>query len=145
MLTLALGIGVNTAIFSVVDGVLLKPLAYREPERLVTILHESQGAVSPADFLDWRVQSRSFESMAAAEAWGGILAGERAESIPGIRFGEGMFEVLGVPPLLGRTFQADDFTQANSRVVVLGHSLWVRRFGSDPTIVGQPIQLSGRE
>src|SRR5262247_1313675 len=89
VLTLALGIGANTAIFSVVNGVLLKPLAYREPERIVTILHNGWDPVAPADFLDWQRQSHSFERMAAAEAWGGTLTGgDQPEAIAGIRMGE---------------------------------------------------------
>jgi len=144
VLTLALGIGANSAIFSVVNGVLLKPLTYHEPERLVTLLHGGRGAVAPADFLDWRAQSRSFENMAAAEFWGGILtSGDRPEDISGIRFGEGMFQLLGVQPLLGRTFQADDFKPGNPRVLVLGHALWQRRFGGDPNVVGQSLTFSG--
>ena len=144
VLTLALGIGANTAIFSVINGVLLKPLAYQEPERLVTILHNGRSPVAPADFLDWRAQGQSFETMAAAEAWGGTLTGDdRSEAVFGIRFGEGMFDLLGVQPLVGRTFQADDFKPGNHRVLVLGYPLWKRRFGGDPNIVGRSITLSG--
>src|SRR5438552_1091029 len=83
-LTLALGIGANTAIFSVISGVLLKPLSYRESDRIVTVLHDGRYPVSPADFLDWQAQNQSFERMAAAEAWGGTLTGgERPEAITG--------------------------------------------------------------
>src|SRR5579859_6139797 len=97
VLTLGLGIGANTAIFSVVNGVLLRPLAYKEPDRIVTILQEGRNPVSPADFLDWREQSRSFERMACAEAWGGTLTGgDRPEAIAGIRMGEGLMELFGV-------------------------------------------------
>src|SRR5213595_490468 len=86
VLTLALGIGANTAIFSVVNAVLLRPLAYKEPGRIVTLSHGGWSPVAPADFLDWRAQSQSFEIMAATEAWGGTLnGGERPEAIPGIR------------------------------------------------------------
>src|SRR2546425_6696947 len=140
VLTLALGIGANTAIFSVVNGVLLKPLAYDRPEHVVAILHSGRYPVAPADFLDWRAQSRSFERMAAAEAWGGTLpGGDRPEAILGIRFGEGMFQILGVEPLVGRTFQAGDFKPGNDRVLVLGYPVWQRRFGGDPNIAGQSI------
>src|SRR5437899_23007 len=143
VLTLALGIGANTAIYSVINGVLFKPLAYREPEHIVTILHQGMYPVAPADFLDWRAQSQSFERLAAAEAWGGTLtSGDEPETIPGIRFGEGMFETLGVQPLVGRTFQADDFKSGN-QVLVLGYSLWQRRFGGDPSIVGRSVTLNG--
>src|SRR6266542_1982789 len=87
VLTLALGIGANTAIFSVVNAVLLRPLAYQEPERLVSILYNGRSPVAPADFLDWRAQGKSFETMAAAEAWGGTLTGDdRPEAVFGIRF-----------------------------------------------------------
>src|SRR5688572_6677820 len=75
VLTLALGIGANTAIFSVVNAVLLRPLPYNDPGQLVTLLHDGRYPVAPADFLDWRAQSRCFEKMAAAEAWGGTLTG----------------------------------------------------------------------
>src|SRR5215510_13562491 len=92
VLTLALGVGANTAIFSVINGVLLRPLSYHEPERIVTLLNFGRGPVSPANFLDLRATSQSFEQMAAAEAWGGTLAGaDRPESISGLRMGEGLF------------------------------------------------------
>src|SRR5438034_10984898 len=144
VLTLALGVGANTAIFSVVSAVLRKPLAYGEPERIVTILHHGWNPAAPADFLDWRAQSRSFERMAAAEAWGGTLTGgDRPEAIPGIRLGEGMFQILGVEPLVGRTFQAEDFKPGNDRVLVLGYPVWQRRFGGDPNIAGQSITMNG--
>src|SRR5262245_41492355 len=109
MLTLSLGIGANTAIFSVVNGVLLRPLAYHEPERIVTLLQSGRSPVAPADFLDFRASSQSFTEMAAAEAWGGTLIGsDRAEAISGLRMGEGLFGLLGEPPLLGRVLQSDD-------------------------------------
>lgn len=74
-------------------------------------------------------QSRSFEKMAAAESWGGVLTGgDRTEDVPGIRFAEGIFELLGVQPMIGRTFQSDDFKPGTRRTLVLGHSLWQRRF-----------------
>lgn len=144
VLTLALGIGANSAIFSVVNGVLLKPLAYHEPQRLVTLLHEGKWPVAPADFLDWRAQNHSFEKMAAAEWWGATLTGtERAEAVPGIRFGEGMFELLGVAPLFGRTFQPQDFKPDATRVLVLGYGLWQRRFGGDKNILRRSVRLGG--
>src|SRR5262249_34769031 len=138
VLTLALGIGANTAIFSVVHGVLLKPLAYRDPERLVTVLHEGRNPVAPANFLDWRKQSQSFVGMAAAEAWGGTLTGaNQPETIPALRLADGLFDLLGVQPLLGRTFRADDFQPGNDHVVVLSYPLWHRRFGANPNVIGQ--------
>ena len=144
VVTLALGIGANTAIFSVVNGVLLRPLAYHEPEQIMTLLNEGQFPVSPANFLDVRSNSKSFAQMAAAEAWGGTLAGnDRPESLSGLRMGEGLFPLLGVPPLLGRTLQADDYEPGKDHVLVLSHKLWQREFGGDPQIVGRQVMLSG--
>jgi len=144
VLTLALGIGANTAIFSVVNGVLLRPLAYHESEQIVTLSHDGQHPVSPANFLDFRANSQSFERMAAAEAWGGTLAGnDRPEAISGLRMGEGLFQLLGEQPLLGRTLQAEDFQPGKDHVLVLSHKLWQRAFGGDPKIVGRQISLSG--
>ena len=101
---LALGIGANTAIFSVVNSVLLRPLAYTEPQEIVTILHEGQRPVSPANFLDLRGNNRSFSHVAAAELWGGALTGgDKPEEITGLRMGPGLFDLLGVAPALGRT------------------------------------------
>jgi putative ABC transport system permease protein len=144
ILTLGLGIGANTAIFSVVNGVLLRPLAYQEPERIVTLLNNGQGPVSPANFLDFQANSHSFAQMAAAEAWGAALTGaERPEQLSGLRMGEGLFGMLGVQPLLGRTLQSEDYRPGKDRVVVLGHKLWQRAFGGDPNIVGRQLTLSG--
>ncbi|MDX2033828.1 MAG: ABC transporter permease [Blastocatellia bacterium] len=144
VITLALGIGANTAIFSVVNGVLLRPLAYREPARIVTLLHEGERPISPANFLDLRANSRSFEQMAAAESWGGALTGtDRPEQISGLRMGEGLFDMLGVPSLLGRTLQPDDYAPGRDRVLVLGHKLWQRVFGGDADIIGRQVRLNG--
>jgi len=144
VLTLGLGIGANTAIFSVVNGVLLRPLAYHEPEQIVTLLNYGRGPVSPANFLDFRSGSQSFTQMAAAEAWGATLAGaDRAESIGGLRMGEGLFDLLGEQPLLGRTLQSEDYQSGKDHVLVLSHKLWQRAFGGDPNIIGRHITLSG--
>ena len=144
IVTLALGIGANTAIFSVVNGVLLRPLAYREPDRIVTLLHAGRSPISPANFLDLQAGSRSFERIAAAEAWGGALTDiERPEQIAGLRMGEGLFEMLGVPPLLGRTLQPEDYAPGGGRVLVLSHKLWQRVFGGDAGVIGRRIRLSG--
>ncbi len=144
VLTLALGIGANTAIFSVVNGVLLRPLAYHEPEQIVTLLHEGRSPVSPANFLDFRSSSQSFAQMAAAEVWGGTLAGaDRPEVISGLRMGDGLFEMLGVRPLLGRALQAEDFQPGKDRVLVLSHKLWQRAFGGNQSIIGRQLKLSG--
>jgi hypothetical protein len=144
VVTLALGIGANTAIFSVVNAVLLRPLNYREPERIVTVLQEGRHPVSPANFMDLKAGGRSFDGVAAAEAWGGTLqGGDRPELVAGLRMGEGLFTLLGVPPLVGRTFQADDYGAGRDRVLVLSHELWQRKFGGDASVVGRQLQLSG--
>jgi putative ABC transport system permease protein len=144
VLTLALGIGANTAIFSVVNGVLLRPLPYHEPERIVTLLNDGRFPVSPANFLDFRANSQSFAQMAAAEAWGGALTGnDRPEQLGGLRMGEGLFAMLGTRALLGRTLQTDDYQPGKDHVLVLSHKLWQRAFGGDPNIIGQNITLSG--
>ncbi|MBI3426659.1 MAG: ABC transporter permease [Acidobacteria bacterium] len=144
VVTLALGIGANTAIFSVVNGVLLRPLNYREPERLVTLLHEGRGPVAPANFLDFRAHGQSFAQMAAAEAWGGALTGnDRPEQLSGLRMGEGLFDMLGVPALLGRTLQAEDFQPGQEHVLLLSHKLWQRVFGGVADVVGKQVRLSG--
>ncbi len=143
VITLALGIGANTAIFSVVNGVLLRPLAYQEPAQIMTLLQEGRGPVSPANFLDFRTSSQSFTQMTVAEAWGGTLAGkDRPESLAGLRMGEGLFELLGVSPLLGRTLQAEDYEPGKDHVLVLSHKLWQRAFGGDPQIVGRQLMLN---
>jgi predicted permease len=143
VITLALGIGANTAIFSVVNGVLLRPLAYREPGDLVTILKDGRGPIAPANFLDVRADSKSFERLSAAEAWSGTLTHDRPEVVSGLRMGEDLFDLLGVPPLLGRALQAEDFRPGSGRVLVLSHKLWQRAFGGDAGVVGRQILLTG--
>ncbi len=144
ILALALGIGANTAIFSVVNSVLLRPLAYADPSRLVVILHEGKLPVSPADYLDWRKQSRSFEQIAAAQSGGATLTGgDRAEQLTGMQVSANLFDTLGVPALRGRTFDASEDQPASKHVVVLSYPLWQRRFGGDPGIVGRDIVLNG--
>jgi putative ABC transport system permease protein len=143
VLTLALGIGANTAIFSVVNGVLLRPLAYHEPENIVTLLQEGRGPVSPANFLDFRANTRSFAQVTAAEAWGGTLtSNDRPEMVGGLRMGQDLFTLLGVPPLLGRTLQAEDYQPGKDHVLVLSHKLWQRTFGGDPQVIGRQVNLN---
>jgi predicted permease len=141
---LALGIGANTAIFSVVNGVLLRPLAYGDPDRLVVILHDGDSPVSPDDYLDWRRQSRSFEQMGAAQVWNAPLTGrDDAEVLAGMQVSPNIFSLLGVPALRGRTFEAGDDQPGHGHVAVLSYQLWQRRFGGDPKIVGQQVTLNG--
>ncbi|HET8547337.1 MAG TPA: ABC transporter permease [Bryobacteraceae bacterium] len=144
ILTLALGIGANSAIFSVVNGVLLKPLPYRDPDRLVTLLFPGQGPIAPADLIAYRQQTRSFETIEGAVGWTATLTGrDRPEHIPGLQISEGTFRMLGTQAMHGRTPLANEFQPGHDRVVVLSHQLWLRRFGGDRAIVGQSITLNG--
>ncbi|MFL6254126.1 MAG: ABC transporter permease [Pyrinomonadaceae bacterium] len=144
VLTLALGIGANTAIFSVVNAVLLRPLPYRDPARLVTVLHDGWKPVAPANFLDWREQSSSFESIAAAQLWSLTLTGrERPEQLEVLQTSAEMFRVLGVDAALGRTFVAGEDQPGREHVVVLSHGFWQRRFGGGTDAVGRQVMLDG--
>ena len=147
---LALGTGANTAIFTVVNGVLLRPLDYAEPERLALLLETNaakgwdQFAVSPANFLDWREQSRAFESMAAFDSTSLALTGRgEPERLRALRASADFFTVLGVPPLLGRSFVQEEDRPGTAGVAVLTYGLWQRRFGSDPAVIGQVLNLGG--
>jgi predicted permease len=147
--TLALGIGANTAIFSVVNGVLLKPLPYPEPERLVRVFQSitvlPKAPMSPADFRDYREQNTSFESIAGYFRQDLELAQEeRAERLMGMRASSGYFRTLGLQPALGREFTREEEVPDDSAVVILSHGLWLRSFGGDPNIVGKTIRLSGK-
>ena len=147
ILALALGIGATTAIFTVVDSVLLRPLPYKEPARLVVALHgaEATGPVSPADYLDFQREARSFQKLGAARAWSGTLgSGERPEIVPGLRVTAELFDVLGVPALIGRTFVAGDDSPGQEQILVLSYGLWQRRFGGDRSIVGREISIDSR-
>src|SRR5262247_2633224 len=150
-LTLALGIGANTAIFSVVNGVLLKPLPYPEPERLVRvfqnimIMSSPKAPMSPADFRDFREQNTTFETIAGYFRQDLELAQEdRAERLMGMRASSGYFRTLGFQPILGREFARAEEIPDESAVVILSYGLWRRRFDGDPAIVGKTIRLSGK-
>ena len=145
-LALTLGVGATTALFAVLWAVLLRPLPYRSPDRLVTILHGDavSAPVSPADYLDFRQQSHSFAGMAAAQSWGANLASDgRAERIPALQVTGTLFDVLGVGAEMGRAIHAGDDEAGRSHVVVISHGLWTRRFGADVGIVGRRVQLNG--
>ena len=146
--TLALGIGANAAIFTLVRGVLLRPLPFPEPAALVSIreAHEKYGSMvaSPPNYLDFKAQSRSFQSMGAFATSSLVLSGAgEAEQLAGTFVTSGFFESLGVRPLQGRTLERAETEPPSTRVVVLGHGVWARRFGSDPAIVGRSIRLNG--
>src|SRR5215471_8551297 len=146
VLTLALGIGANTAIFSVVNAALLRPLPFAEPGRLVFLWNRDvdgqPNPLGPGRMLDFTRQATSFEGMAALAHISYTLTGAGdAESIQGASVASPFFDVLGARPLLGDTFHAG---RADPSAVVLGYGLWTRRFGADPSIVGRTITLNGR-
>ena len=149
VLTLALGIGANTAIFSAVNAVLLRPLPYGEPQRLVTIEHlypslELEAPVSAPGFLDYQRKSRSFESMAVQTGWQAILTGvDDPVRMRGQRVTGQFFSTLRVPALLGRTLQPGEDSPGRERVAVLSYEAWRRIFGGAPDIVGRSLALNG--
>ena len=141
---LAIGIGANTAIFSVVNSVLLRPLAYQDPGRLVVVLHGGSFPVSPPDFLDWQRQTRSFQQMAAAQSTSATVTGrDKAEQLRALQVSPNMFSLLGVQPVQGRAFQDGEDQPGRDHVAILSHQLWQRRFGGDPGIVGESLTLNG--
>jgi putative ABC transport system permease protein len=144
--TLALGIGANSAIFSVVNAVLLKPLPFSEPDLLVMVAQTWEGRFtriySPQNFLDLAAQARSFESLAAIDGGGVTLTGRGAPArIEGAGVSANFFDLLRVRPILGRGFLAGENETGKHKVAVLEHRLWRERFASDPGVVGQTIQL----
>jgi putative ABC transport system permease protein len=151
VLTLALGIGANSAIFSVVDTVLLRPLPFKEPNQIVMAwaryLNDSgdKGVHSFPDYVDLRDQSQSFSGMAAYTRAAGTLAqADDAQALEGVAITPEIFDILGVPPLLGRGFTQEEAKDQGERVIVLTYPLWQRAFGADPKILGQQIIISGR-
>lgn len=148
VLTLALGIGANTAIFSAVNAVLLRPLPFEEPNELVRVysLHEGDlWTASPPDFVDWREMNRSFERMAAWYPQSTTFSGEdvAARRIPGARVSVSLLPTLGINPVLGRGFTSKESVPGQERVVLLSHGLWQSRFGGDPQAIGRSITLDG--
>jgi putative ABC transport system permease protein len=149
-LTLALGIGANTAIFSVVNAVLLRPLPYSEPERLVQAWVTNPKAtrwgdwVSHQDFLDWRELNTVFDEIGACRTWAFNLTGsDFPEALSGAYVSASLFKVLGVKSILGRTFLDQEDRPGSNRVAVISHGLWQRRFGADPDMIGKTIQVDG--
>jgi putative ABC transport system permease protein len=150
VLTLALGIGANTAIFSLVNAVLLKPLPFDRPEQLVTLdhfypsLNNLEAGFAVPSYHEIRDHTRVFESFAVTTGWNANLtAGGDPEKINGAVATAEFFKVFGVAPLVGRTFAAGEDTAGREHVVVLGYGLWQRRFGSDPKVLGRKIVLNG--
>jgi putative ABC transport system permease protein len=141
---LALGIGAATVIFGAVDAVLLRPLPYAEPDRLVVALHYGHGPVAPATYAAIRSQATSFDAVGVAEYWRPNLAGDGpAESVRGLRLTAATLEMIGARPVLGRLFTAEEEETGRERVLLLGHGLWQRRFGGDPGVLGRAVRLDG--
>ena len=151
VLTLALGIGANTAIFSVVNSVLLRPLPYPNAERLMTIWEDHRARngpvnewTSPTGFEDWRDQAKSFDHVVALQDWQPTLTGQGdPEQLVGALVSHDTFAMLGVTPALGRSFRPEEDQRGVESVVIISHGLWRRRFGADPSLVGKKISLNG--
>jgi predicted permease len=151
VITLGLGVGANTVIFSFFNGILLRPLPFQQPERLVLLdeIATSRGGaslgVSLQNYLDWRAQNRVFSDLGVYQDITFTLTGAGdAEELPGTFTSYRLFELLGVAPQLGRTFTPEEMQPACHRVVILSHGLWQRRFGGDPKILGRAITLVDR-
>ncbi len=150
VLCLALGIGINTTIFSAVSAMLIRPFPYHEPEQLVA-LHETQikqgtewNPISAQNYADWRERSRAFEEMSAFQRRSfNFSTEEQPERLAGARVSHTLFSLLGIKPLLGRDFRAEEDAPGRTRVVILGHGLWQRRFASDPNVIGKTLLLDG--
>jgi putative ABC transport system permease protein len=153
VITLALGIGANTAIFSVVNGVLLRPLPFHDADQLMRIWHTppqssfpgmTTFSVSPANFLDWQAQNHVFSGMAIYGYRGFTLTGgDKAEQVDASAVSAGFFSTLGVQPLLGRVFSAEEDQPGHANVVVLSHRFWQEHLGSNRGVVGHEITLDG--
>ncbi len=149
ILTLALGIGANTAIFSFVDGVLLKPIPYERPDEIVWIWEKppdgERNGISAMNYLDWHAKSQSFQLMAAMTGGSLTLSGvNEPQQLRASRVSAGYFDIFGVKPALGRTFAAGEDEPGKEQVVVLSHKLWESRFGADTGIIGRSILLNGK-
>ena len=151
MLTLALGSGANTAIFSVVNAVLLSPLPYGAPERLVALFAKSeqrnlsQRPLSYPNFQDWRAQNQSFEHLAAVRGESFSLTDKgEPERVNGVRVSTNILSLLGVKPALGRDFLPEEAEPGKATVALIGYGLWQRRYAGDPHILGQAVTLEGR-
>jgi predicted permease len=150
VLTLALGIGATTAIFSVMNAVMFRPLPYPEADRLVYVGQQYRSGLAGSGepkFLFWREQSRSFEALACYSGFGGaggnLAGGAEAEHVRGVRVSEDFFRALGVYPVLGRAFTREEDTAGGARVAILSDGLWQRSFGKDEGLIGKTVTLNG--
>jgi predicted permease len=149
-LTLALGIGANTAIYTIIDAVLLHPIPFAEPDRLVAIYQKTprseRNSIPYLNLLDWQKQTQTFESIAGWRSDGFALSGRGdPEELNGMMVSENFFSVLRIQPLLGRTFTKDEDERGGRRVVLLGEDFWRRRFAADRNMIGQNLTLEGQD
>ncbi len=150
VLTLAIGIGANTAIFSIVNGVLLQPLPYPRPEQLVVVSRTAPRfdhpvPVSGPNFLDWRTRARQFQFLAGFDGRGfTVMFGNEPENILGAAVSPNFLSVLQVAPILGRNFLEPEEHTGNDHVAVITHSFWKERLGGDPGWIGRPLTLNGQ-
>ena len=152
LLTLGLGIGANTAIFSIVNTLLLRPLPYGNPERIVMIWQDytkrtgrEREWTSPDTFFDWRAQNQVFEGISALDGWLPTIIAEQPEQLAGARVNYNMFSILGVQPSLGRNFTKEEDVPNGPRVVILSDGLWKRKFAADPKIIGKNLLIDGQQ
>ena len=148
IVTLALGIGANTAIFSVVNGVLLNPLPFPRADRTVSMFQDkpnfSNGSISYPNFLDWQRENRCFEAMASYRYADGIITGAgQAEDVPAQRVSATFFPILGVNPILGRNFTVEDDRRGASPTVMISEGIWKRKFASNPNVIGTQLTVAG--
>jgi putative ABC transport system permease protein len=150
IVTLALGLGANAAIFNLIDRLVLRPYPLDDPDSVVLLSETGPGleftkeSVSPANFYDVRAASRTLEHLSAYVWWDANLVDRgNPERLPGFRITSGLFEALGVRPSLGRTFVRDDETYGRHHVVIIGDALWRRRFAADPSVVGRTVMVDG--
>lgn len=144
LLILTLGIGATTAIYSLVQAVLLNPLGYDRPESLAVLLDNGEFPVAPANYLDLKAQGRAYTQLEAAQSWGPSLTGAGpAERIPGLQTTPGMFQLLGVSPRLGRGFLPSEGAPGQDKVVILSDGFWQRVLAADPRAVGKSLRLNG--
>src|SRR5215469_11153518 len=152
LLTLGLGIGANTASFSVVYGVLLEPMPYPSADRIGKVwLHFSpqnlpHGPLSVADYLDWRARNHAFENLSAfTNSFFDLRGVGTPRQVAGASVTSGFFSIMQVPPILGRTFQPGEDSGTSASLVVIGESLWRRVFGADKSVIGRAIELNGSQ
>jgi len=143
VIALALGIGATTAIFSVVNGVLLRPLPYTDPDALVAVLHDTRDPVAPANYLDWKRQNTVFSTMGAAQYWSGNVSGDAPERVQGLQVTSDVLAMTGVRPLIGRLLRPEDDAPSGELPVVLSWGYWQRRFAGRRDVLGQQLLVDG--